>query len=194
MAEPLIGKLPEFYQESREMTELFRSEDAEVASAEQALARLLDDRFVLTASVEAVRRHERLLGIRADESQESPAFRRMRVVNRYSTKPPFTLRYLQERLDDLAGPGRALAQVDLEAHVLTISAAIQNASLFREVEQTVTALKPANLVYVQQTAVADTLRLREGIRYRRLARETTLGSWKLGATGFTTEKEEGIVR
>lgn len=194
MAEPLIGRLPAFYPDSREMTELFRSEDQEIASAEQALERLLDDRFVLTASVEAIRRHERLLGIRADEAQESLAFRRVRVVNRYSTKPPFTLRYLQERLDDLVGKGRALAQVDLEAQVLTISAAIQNAPLFREVEQTVTALKPASLVYVQQTAVADTLRLREGIRYRRLARETRLGSWKLGATGFTTEKEEVIVR
>ncbi|SDT26293.1 hypothetical protein SAMN05444162_3597 [Paenibacillaceae bacterium GAS479] len=194
MAEPLLSRLPEFYGESREFKELLAAEDAEITAAESAVLRLLEDQFVMTAGQEALRRRERVLGILADEVVETLAFRRMRIVNRYSTKPPFTLRYLQDRLDYLAGPGRALAEVDLDDYVLTVSAAIQDASLFREVERTIQAVKPANLVYEQQTAVADTLLLRESVRYHPLARETRLGSWKLGAIAFTTEGEEVIVK
>ncbi|OXM15232.1 putative phage tail protein [Paenibacillus herberti] len=194
MAEPLLSRLPEFYGESREFKELLAAEDVEITTAESAVLRLLEDQFVMTAGQEALRRRERVLGILADEGVETLSFRRMRIVNRYSTKPPFTLRYLQDRLDYLAGPGRALAAVDLDDYVLTVSAAIQDASLFREVERTIQAVKPANLVYEQQTAVADTLLLRESVRYRPLTRETRLGSWKLGAIAFTTEGEEVIAK
>ncbi|MCM3748024.1 YmfQ family protein [Paenibacillus pasadenensis] len=194
MAEPLLTRLPEFYEDSREFKELLASEDAEVAAAESAVQSLLDDQFVMTAGEEAIRRRERVLGILADEAAEPLTFRRMRIVNRYSTKPPFTLRYLQKRLDELAGPGRALAMVDPDNYVLTVSAAIQDALLFREVERTIQAVKPANLIYEQQTAVADTLQLHESIRYLPLTRETRLGSWSLGVHAFTTEGDEVMVK
>ncbi|WP_206108572.1 putative phage tail protein [Paenibacillus thiaminolyticus] len=51
--------------------------------------RLLDDQFVLTSSVDGIKRREKMLGIQADSSLETIEFRRQRIINRYQMKPPF---------------------------------------------------------------------------------------------------------
>ncbi|ANY67588.1 phage portal protein [Paenibacillus sp. BIHB 4019] len=185
---------PEMYADIKEFIKLAATEDVELALLEQAELQQLADGFVMTASLPAIKRRERMLGIQADPNAESIDFRRRRIVNRYSTKPPFTMRYLQERLDFLVGAGRGIAAVDVQNFILTVTAAIDDANIFKEVERTVSAIKPANIVYRQQTAIMDGVVLKERIAGVPLVRNTRLGSWKLGVTPFTDREAEVVVK
>jgi hypothetical protein len=190
----LLDLLPEFYAEIKEFIELTATEDVELAALEDAMNRQFADQFIETAGEQAIRRREQPLGIRADPSMESLDFRRKRLINRYSTKPPFTIRFLQERLDYLVGSGRAAASVDVPGFILTVAAAIDDANIFREVERTVKSMIPAHLVYRQQTAVRDTIAFEEHLSMTPLVRDMRLGaSWKLGATPFAALGPEVVI-
>ena len=183
----ILGYLPDFYRGIRDFAELDRTESAELDELAAAVERLLDDQFVLTAGADAIKRRERMLGIQADPASETLEFRRARIINRYSTKPPFTLGYLQEQLDRLVGPGRTLAEVDAQQYLLTITTAIEDAAIFREVEHTVKLILPANLVYRQNTALHDKVELAESIAVQEVTWNYKLdGSWQLGAAPFAT--------
>lgn len=195
MSSSITSYWPEYYQNVRDFVELAAMEDAELQLIVDAIAQLLDDQFVLTSSLSAIKRREKMLNIQADPSTETLDFRRKRIINRYSTKPPFTIRYLQERLDYLVGAGRAAVNIDVQNFILTITAAIDEAAIFREVEWTIKTTIPANIVYRQQTAVADVIAFEEHIVKRTLDRQTRLGSsWHLGVSPFASLEPEVIIK
>ncbi|MEF2964925.1 putative phage tail protein [Paenibacillus sp. M1] len=191
----LLDYLPEFYHDVTEFVALTEIEASEFLTVQEAMDKLLDDQFVMTASEQAIKRREKMLGIQADPKTESLDFRRKRLVNRYSTKPPFTVRYLQQRLDFLVGSGMTLVGIDLAEYVLTVTANIDNADVFKEVERTVSVIKPANLIYRQKTSLADVIGLEETIAARPITWNYKLdGSWKLGEQAFTELGPEVAVR
>lgn len=177
------------------MQVIMHTEDVQVDQLQQAVNRYLDDQFVMTASVEAIRQREVELGIQAVPIQESVDFRRKRIINRYSTKAPFTTRYLQQQLDYLFGKGRAIVNVDVTKFILMITTSVDDASLFKELDHTVKSVKPANMIYQQQTAVEDEIFLAEYIKKRDVFWNYKLdGSWKLGEQPFSTIGEEVVIK
>ncbi|MNO48633.1 hypothetical protein D3C76_389720 [compost metagenome] len=191
----LLEYLPELYHDVIDFKELTGTEATELVSLQQAMDQLLDDWFVDTASEQAIKRRESMLGIQADPSIETLDFRRKRLVNRYSTKPPFTARYLQQRLDFLVGSRRAIASVDELNFMLTVTMGIDDAVLFREVQRTIHSMIPANLVYLQRTSLMDRMGLREGIQSKALKRQTRLSThWRLGSTPFSVIGPEVVVK
>jgi len=134
-----------------------------------------------------------MLRIQADPLTESLTFRRRRLINRYSTKPPFTIRYLQQRLDQLIGPGLTIVSVDVQQFILYVTTNIQNATVFREVQHTIQTIKPANLIYQQETSTASTIGLEEHISKQDIAWNYKLGSWQLGAGPFATLGPEEVI-
>ncbi|GJM70253.1 hypothetical protein HMSSN036_24690 [Paenibacillus macerans] len=128
-----------------------------------------------------------MLGIQADPTRETMEFRRRRILNRYQTKPPFTVRYLQRQLDALVGKGMTIASVDYANRVLTVTANVDNASVFKEVLYTIETTKPANMVYQQNTALQDVIGLEEHISMREMTWNYGLdGLWKLGEKPFVS--------
>jgi len=195
MSNSLLGYLPGFYHDIIDFVEWINTEEAELLTARDAVQQLFDDQFVMTSQEQAIKRREKILGIQADPQTESLDFRRKRIINRYSTKPPFTIRYLQERLDFLVGQGHAIASVDPLNFILTITAKINEASIFKEVEHTIKAIKPANIIYRQETALEDTIKLEEHISMQKLTRDTRLSTlWRLGVTPFAVLEQEVILK
>lgn len=195
MSANLIAYLPELYRDIREFVELAEAENVEFDALADAVAQLLDDQFVDTASEQAIRRRELQLGIRADTATETLEFRRKRLINRYSTKPPFTVRYLQGRLDFLIGAGRATIEVDVQNFVLKVTLSIPDAAFFKEIQHTIHAVKPANLVYIQETSLTDRIALEEHIWKVALTRRTRLStSWRVGRIPFAVRNEEVQVK
>lgn len=173
--------------EIRDFREIANTEAEELEQAQKAVDKLLADQFIETACKETILRRERELGIQYDPETETLEFRRNRLINRYSTKPPFTLRFLQQQLDDLVGRGRTNVTVDVQNFILTVEAAITDANVFKEVEHTVNVIKPANLVYQQRTALIETIGLDEKISRQDVTWNYKLdGSWKLGEKPFAT--------
>lgn len=181
----LLEYLPEIYHDVIDFVELTDTESVEIISAEQAINTLFDNQFITTSDEEAIKRREKILGIQADPTTESLEFRRKRLINRYSTKPPFTVRYLQERLDFLVGKGLTIVEADPLTFTLTVTTNIDNAALFKEVERTIKVIKPANMLYQQQTSLQSVIGLQEHIKTRSISWNYKLdGSWKLGKKPF----------
>ncbi|QTH44971.1 DUF2313 domain-containing protein [Cohnella sp. LGH] len=195
MNKPIQEYWPSFYEDIKDFVELAKTEDEELQLAAGAVDQLFSDQFVMTSGIDAIRRREKMLGIQADPSAETLDFRRRRIVNRYSTKPPFTLRYLQQRLDQLVGPGLTIVSVDVETFVLYVTANIQNANVFREVQYTIETVKPANLVYQQNTSIAERVGLEEHIAMKSINWNYKLnGTWQLGEKSFASYGSEVIVK
>jgi len=195
MAERIMQHLPEYYQLIEDFSELDQTETIELDLLQGAVDQLFSDQFVMTSSLQAVRRREQMLNIQADPTIETLDFRRRRILNRYQTKPPFTIRYLQRQLDMLVGPGMTIVSVDPRTFVLTVTANIDNASVFREVLYTVDTIKPANLTYQQNTSLENPIVVVEQIGMQKMTWNYKLdGSWKLGAKPFVSYGTEVVVK
>ncbi|MBS4172132.1 putative phage tail protein [Bacillus sp. FJAT-49736] len=195
MADSLMSYLPEFYNEIIDFIELTKTEDIEIKNLNDALDLFFNNQFIISADEESIKRREDILLIQADPTTESLDFRRKRIINRYSTSPPFSIRYLQERLDFLIGKGRAITAVDFENYILTVTLSIEDALIFKEVQYTIQKIKPANIVYIQRTSIKDAIEFNENIKTRPMLRNTRLSTtWKLGKTPFVTLGEEVVIK
>ncbi|MGG4552248.1 putative phage tail protein [Paenibacillus humicus] len=186
--------LPDLYHDVVDFVELTETESQEWISVEKAINQLLDDQFVVSASMQAIKRREKILGIQADPATETLEFRRKRLINRYSTKPPFTVRYLQRQLDFLVGAGLTIVSVDPQAFMLTVTTNLDDAAVFKEVEHTVKVLKPANMIYQQQTSLGDVIGLEERITGKEIDWNYKLGEWKLGGKPFADFGPEVVIK
>ncbi|RXZ84696.1 DUF2313 domain-containing protein [Paenibacillaceae bacterium] len=194
MADRILVQLPAYYLDIADFAELASTETAELDLLASAVDQLFDDQFVATSGLQAIKRREQMLGIQADPVTESLAFRRRRIMNRYQTKPPFTVRYLQQQLDRLVGPGLTVVSVDVQNFMLTVTAPIDNANVFREVLHLIETIKPANLVYQQNTALMAGIALKEQIAKQRVDWHYRLdGSWRLGEQPFATLGAEEVI-
>lgn len=191
----LLKYWPELLQQLTELKEIAKGENPEIVELWENLDRALNNQFVLSSTIEGIERLEKILGIVANPQRDTLDFRKKRIINRYTTIPPFTIRYLQEKLDFLVGEGKAIASVDIENFILSVEIAIQEASLFKEVERTVYMMKPANIVYNQETSINEMISLEEGIIKNTLDRQTRLGTtWSLGRTPFGEKQETVVVK
>lgn len=190
----LIRALPPELQEIEEFQVITDAELPQLQKLTDMVDQIRNNQFILTSDVKATKRREQKLGIQADPTTETLDFRKIRLINRMSTKPPFTVRYLQQQLDNLVGEGLTIVSVDYANRVLTITANIDNAPVFYEVERTVSVIKPANMVYQQQTSIEDAIGINERMSYRALTRRTKLGSWRIGTIPFADQGPEVIVK
>lgn len=191
----LLAEVPSELQEIIEIRELCKTEEMELVNVSMAVNQLFEEQFVMTSSEQGILRREKVLGIQADVITESLEFRKRRLINRYSTKPPLTLRFLQQRLDYLVGEGQAVVSIDSDNFILYVNVAIENAAIFKEVENTIHVTKPANMVYQQQTALKNEIDLVEHISMQTLERNTMLSTtWQLGITPFATAGEVVVLK
>lgn len=194
-ADRILNYWPDFYKEIADFIALADAQTPEVEGIEKAVQQLFDDQFVMTSSPQAIERREKMLGIQADPANESLDFRKKRILNRYQTKPPFTIRYLQRQLDRLIGTGAAIVSVDVQNFILYVTANIDNANIFKEVKHTVETIKPANLEYQQNTSIQDAIALEEHIKTSVVTWNYRLdGSWTLGAKPFASYGPEVIIK
>jgi len=183
----LLEYLPNEFRDVEDFEALTNAEIPELDNLYNAIQRLLDDQFIKTASLESIRRWEAILRIQADPTTEDLNFRRKRIINRLSTKPPFTVRWLQDQLNRLIGPGMAVVSVDVQKFILYVTTNIENANLFKEVQHTVQSTKPANLIYQQNTSLNHQIGIKHTTKQRTITWNYKLnGSWNLGEKPFAT--------
>lgn len=187
----LLDYLPEFYHGIREFQVIAKVEGEQFDKIDAELENILNDQFIVTAREPSIVRSERLFKIQADPTVEGLDFRRKRLINRKSIRPPFTERYLQDRLNFLLGDGISTIHVDVENYILSVELAITDAAMFKEVLTTVEKIVPLNMIYLQKTTIHDSVGIRENIVANRLERNMKLGTtWQLGITPFATSTGE----
>ncbi|SFM29283.1 hypothetical protein SAMN04487943_11264 [Gracilibacillus orientalis] len=190
----LLERLPDLLYNIREFKGLTEAELQEFDQLAQSIDLTLDDQFIETATLKAIERREHMLNIIADPSVETLENRRIRILNRYQTKPPFTKRYLQQQLDMLLGVARSNVTINPEVYILTVTTSIDDAFLFREMEYTINTVKPANMLYQQETSIMERIVIKESAKKQVLTRNTRLGTtWKLGRTPWADRGEEVVI-
>ncbi len=102
----LCRQLPPWYREILDYQQICQTETAQFEALAQEITGVAENFFFQTMGLSGVEMWEQIFHIIPNPSAEDLDFRRYRVLNRISTKPPFTLGFLYQKLDELVGKGK----------------------------------------------------------------------------------------
>lgn len=184
----LVSYLPTWFREILELQQICTSEKEQMEALAAGIHAVAENFFVQTMNAGAVSLWEKVLDILPDPSVETLAFRRFRIQNRLTTKPPFTLGFLYQKLDEIIGPGAWDVRVDYPNYTLYIESSSKDQQYYTEVAYTINKIKPAHIVFVNAPLTATSLLLDGTAERTRLQWNYTLdGGWRLGEQAFATE-------
>ena len=97
----LLSLLPPWYREVLDYQQICLTEQQQFEALAEEIVGVADNFFFQTMDERAVGMWEQVFRIVPNPQVESLAFRRTRVLNRISTRPPYTLGFLYQKLDEL---------------------------------------------------------------------------------------------
>lgn len=182
----LSSYVPSYYNKVQEMDALMQVEQSMLDEFQYEMLRAFQNTFVLTADLSGIQLFESMLSIVANPSTEDLEFRRQRVLNRLTTSPPFTMRFLKQKLDAIIGEGKWQVTMDYDNYTLYVEASALNQNWYSELEFTINQIKPCNIVFINRPRTDMSMALSEEISYRTMKWNYVLGSWFLGRLPFVT--------
>ena len=190
----LCRQLPPWYREILDYQQLCQTETAQFEALAQEITGVAENFFFQTMGLDGIEMWEQIFHIVPNPQTEDVEFRRYRVLNRITTKPPYTLGFLYQKLDELIGPGLWEVTVDYPNYTLYIESSAQNQNYAQEVAFTINRIKPAHIVYVNTPFIQSGLLLSEQIERLIRTYNYKLGSWALGQLPFATDGENEVVK
>ena len=183
----MLSLLPPWYREILDYQQICQTEREQMEALADSIQAVADNMFFQTMDEASIYLWEQILNIVPNPQTETLGFRQARVISRLSSRPPFTIWFLYQKLDELIGPGRWSVNMDYPNYTLYIKSAAQNQSYATEVAFTVNRIKPAHIVYVNNPYVESWILLSETISMVRRTFNYLLGSWNLGILPFATD-------
>lgn len=146
----------------------------------------LMDQFVQFASLRAISYYENIFSIVANPETESLEFRRERVLLKMKMlTPPYTYYYLRIILDGFFGVGKYNLEVDNDEYTITLESAVEDSLWYHEIQVSITAVKPCNMIFINNPRVSKILDVNDTIYSQRLICNYKLdGTWQLGLRPF----------
>ena len=185
---------PSVYDGVLEISVLSETDDVLLDQALAKLERAQLNQFILTADEETISVYEKMFSILANPTTETLQFRRERILNRMSLQPPFTMRWLQNKLDEIIGVGKWNAYVDYANRTLYIESFVVNQQWFNELRITINRIKPCNLVFVNKPLIMADVVANETIVSATQHYNYILGQWQLGQEPFATTDSEEVIK
>ena len=185
---------PSVYNGVLEISVLSETDDVLLDRALAKLERAQLNQFILTADEETISVYEKMFSILANPTTETLQFRRERILNRMSLQPPFTMRWLQNKLDEIIGIGKWNAYVDYSNRTLYIESFVVNQQWFNELRITINRIKPCNLVFVNKPLIMADVVANETIVSATQHYNYILGQWQLGQEPFATTDPEEVIK
>ena len=185
---------PSVYNGVLEISVLSETDDVLLDRALAKLERAQLNQFILTADEETISVYEKMFSILANPTTETLQFRRERILNRMSLQPPFTMRWLQNKLDGIIGVGKWNAYVDYANRTLYIESFVVNQQWFNELRITINRIKPCNLVFVNKPLIVADVVANETIVSATKHYNYILGQWQLGQEPFATTDSEEVIK
>ena len=183
----IIDYLPYWFRDIIEYQEICETESEQLSALADEMHAVADNFFFQTMDESAVNMWEQVLGIVPNPQTEDLDFRRFRVLNRLTTKPPFTLGFLYQKLDELIGKGLWTVTVDYPNYTLYIESSSENQNYFTEVAYTINKIKPAHIVFVNKPLTITGITVDESVELTDLQWNYILdGTWLLGEKPFVT--------
>ena len=185
---------PSVYNGVLEISVLSETDDVLLDQALAKLERAQLNQFILTADEETISVYEKMFSILANPTTETLQFRRERILNRMSLQPPFTMRWLQNKLDGIIGVGKWNAYVDYANRTLYVESFVVNQQWFNELRITINRIKPCNLVFVNKPLIMADVVANETIVSATQHYNYILGQWQLGQGPFATTDPEEVIK
>ena len=189
-----LSLLPPWYRQILDYQEICQTEQEQLGALADEITAVAQNFYFQTMDVGAVQQWEQIFNIVPTPTTETLAFRRARLLNRISSRPPYTLNFLRQRLDGLIGPGAWTINMDYPNYTLYIESSAENQQYATEVSVTINHIKPAHIVYVNTPLIAFGLLLSETINLSQLGYNYRLGGWALGVLPFATENQQGVIK
>lgn len=186
--------LPPWYREVLDYQQMCQTEEQQFALLAEEINRVADNFFLQTMDYETVQLWENVFHITANPATESLQFRRERIINRISMRPPYTLGFLYQMLDRLIGEGQWTVEVDYPNYALYIEAGAEGESYWQELTYTVNHIKPAHITYISRPLIRTGILMSEEVRSAHFEWNYYLGSWALGAEPFADETDVEVVK
>lgn len=186
--------IPNIYTDVTEMEVIVDVDDKLLDNEENILDDLENSQFIMTAPEHAIKEFEKLLNI-YPLNTDSIEFRRIRVMNRLSMTPPFSLPYLREKLDNIIGVGKYSCYMDYDNYTLYVESSAINQSYVNETYITINKLKPANIVFINKPLIVYNNIVSEQIELTKNIYNYRLGTrWILGRNTFVTKESGGVLK
>ena len=185
---------PSVYNGVLEISVLSETDDVLLDQSLAKLERAQLNQFILTADEETISVYEKMFSILANPTTETLQFRRERILNRMSLQPPFTMRWLQNKLDEIIGVGKWDAYVDYANRTLYVESFVVNQQWFNELRITINRIKPCNLVFVNKPLIMADVVANETIVSATQHYNYILGQWQLGQGPFATTDSEEVIK
>ena len=190
----LLNLLPPWYRDVAEYQQICNAEAQQLQTAALATQSIADNFYFQTMNLAGVQMWEQIFNITPNPATETLAFRRARVLNRISMRPPYTLGFLYQKLDELVGPGLWSVEVDYANYALTIEAGAEDQSYWQELAYTVNHIKPAHITYISRPLIRTGILMSEEVRSAHFEWNYYLGSWALGAEPFADETDVEVIK
>ena len=190
----LCRQLPPWYREVLDYQQMCQTETARFEALAQEITGIAENFFFQTMGLDGIEMWEQIFHIVPNPQTEDIDFRRYRVLNRITTKPPFTLGFLYQKLDELIGPGLWEVTVDYPNYALYIESSAQNQNYASEVAFTINRIKPAHIVYVNAPLIQSGILLSETIEKAKRVFNYHLGYWNLGQLPFASDEDSEVVK
>lgn len=190
----LLEQLPPWYREVLDYQEICQTEQQELDALAREINVVADNFFFQTMKLSAVEMWEKVLGIVPSPETEDLAFRRFRVLNRISSRPPYTMAFLSQKLDEIIGPGNWTVRMDYANYTLYIESSAENQLYAGELYITFGKIKPAHIVYINTPLLQSGLALSETISKSLTQWNYRLGSWALYSAPFRTTYQEEVIK
>lgn len=182
----LLPLLPPWYREILDYQQIMSSEQAQMDALAAEITAIADNFFFQTMDASAVEMWEKIFGIIPDDQTETIEFRRARLLNRISTRPPYTLSFLYQKLDELIGVGQWTVTVDYPNYTLYVESSAANQQYATEVAFTIGRIKPAHIVFRNTPYVSASVGMNETVARITRRYRYKLGTWQLGEYPFAT--------
>lgn len=154
-----LAYLPPVLQNIREFQELAKAVNPEIIALKKAINKVLNEQFIQSAE-NTLQWREKEFNITAS-SDEMIEFRRERLIERKSRKPPITLRSLRDRLNAYIGTTTVKIELVPGEYAFAISIPAVDGYKFRDIQGLIEKLKPANMEYLQNPFSVERIRIRE---------------------------------
>lgn len=187
--------LPPWYREVLDYQQMCQTEGEQFALLAEEINRIADNFFLQTMDLETVELWEGSLKIIPNPATETLQFRRDRIINRISMRPPYTLRFLYKKLDELIGPGLWNVTVDYPNYALYIESNVDGMGYSQELIYTINHIKPAHITFINSPIAKAGILLNERVTEISYTWNYILnGQWLLGQEPFADEEEVQVIK
>lgn len=136
---------PIVYKGVHETDQLIATENIMFDELDNLTTEVEENQFILTSNPRGLEVYERMLNIIANPESDSIQFRRERIINRLSTAPPFTLKELRNKLNQLLGQDNYIIDLVPKEYKFNLTSYIGEYGKLDEMLRTLFVILPVNL-------------------------------------------------